>query len=124
MWFQFARELAKNAEIEVLINVRPLKSKKVMKFFDMKWNVCEALRSFKAIPMVNQIYSELKRTSNLPIACPLKANYLYKLTNLIIRADNFPKYTPTLDFNYTAMFFEDHQMFGKLQTLGAIVPRG
>ncbi|XP_058982103.1 uncharacterized protein LOC131804004 [Musca domestica] len=123
VWFEFEHDWARNSELRIMIRVKPQKSTKILTFFDAKWNVCDALRTFKAAPMVDYIYTELKRKSNFLRSCPIKGNKFYWVRDFIITSDAFPSYTPYLSFNYSAMYYENKKLCVEHMVQGAIVPK-
>uniref|UniRef100_A0A1I8NM70 MD-2-related lipid-recognition domain-containing protein n=1 Tax=Stomoxys calcitrans TaxID=35570 RepID=A0A1I8NM70_STOCA len=88
------RELPTNAEIRFLIHAKPSQGRTAIKFVDVKMNICSFLKNGANMPLLNDIMDKLRRSSNIPLSCPVKANYMYNITKAIITDELFPIYTP------------------------------
>ncbi|XP_073812247.1 uncharacterized protein [Musca autumnalis] len=118
MNFELYRQLPRNTEVRILTIVQPKKAVKPMTFFDMRWNLCEALSNFKALPFLIDLYKEIKRTFNVRLVCPLKGNFRYRITNFMVTNEMLPSFTPELSFSHSLELYEDQNIFAKTVTLG------
>ncbi|XP_013106649.2 uncharacterized protein LOC106086499 [Stomoxys calcitrans] len=118
-----SRQLAKNAEIEILIHISQPNTSKIIKFLEVKLNICDALVNLKAAVLIKELFKELMGVSNLPYNCPIKGNVMYNVTDFIVVDKFFPTYTPSLHFNYTLKFYNDRKLIGIYILKGSTVIR-
>ncbi|XP_075157926.1 uncharacterized protein LOC142231193 [Haematobia irritans] len=121
--FVLDHELAKNAEAEILLDLRPTKGQKVVQFLNVKMNACDALNHLSTNPILKTLLIELTRSSNLPYTCPVQANHMYKVANFTVTNNIFPSYTPLLQFNYTLNIYENRKTLVSIIIKGATIPR-
>ncbi|XP_059226467.1 uncharacterized protein LOC131998152 isoform X2 [Stomoxys calcitrans] len=120
---EFNQELARNSEFRLLVSFQLPKKDKVIKFLDLKMTICDVLSQMMSVPLVKRIIKETRRTSNMPYACPIKANYLYYMANYSITDELFPTYTPYISFNFSLFYFENGKLFASSNVGGATVPK-
>ncbi|XP_013106639.2 uncharacterized protein LOC106086491 [Stomoxys calcitrans] len=117
------RQLLRNAEIGIEVTYVLPKGQNIVKFLQIKLNICDALEQLKTVPLLKKLFIELIHNSNIPYTCPIKGNEVYNMTGFIISDEVFPPYTPILAFNYTVSFYENQKLFATHHTQGATVPR-
>ncbi|XP_075167775.1 uncharacterized protein LOC142239920 [Haematobia irritans] len=99
--FMYDRNIGENVQFHIYIYANLLNNPKAVKFLDIKFNICNFLGSSATNPIMKSLMTELWKTTNMPYECPMKANYLYTLTNYSISNILFPNYTPHVKFNFT-----------------------
>ncbi|XP_011293274.2 uncharacterized protein LOC105261921 [Musca domestica] len=114
------RQLPAATEVAFTIDVRPKGGQKAVKFVNLRLKVCDALASLKTNPMLMMILREMLQNSNLPLSCPLKPNILYNISNMMVSDEIVPSYAPTLDFNFTMIFYLEKSNMGTIFVQGAI----
>ncbi|XP_075155843.1 uncharacterized protein LOC142229190 [Haematobia irritans] len=117
--FQLTRTMPSSVEVGVAIHIRGMKRQRVFKFIDAKIKICDLLRVATSIPFINQVMIKIKRASNLPMACPVKGNIMYNITNLILADEVFPEYTPVVLFNATLDFTNKGKLLVTYRLQGA-----
>lgn len=73
MSFEFYRQFVRSAEIRVLTQVKTVKGVRPITYFDVRLNLCDSLSNFKSIPLLIDLYRELKKSFNVKLGCPIKA---------------------------------------------------
>ncbi|XP_075167532.1 uncharacterized protein LOC142239623 [Haematobia irritans] len=121
--FFLDRPMSNDTEIQIKLDVTPHSSMKSIKFVDLTLNICEGLTQSHKNIIVRNLLCELRRTSNLPYACPLKANYWYKLNNVTLSPDLLPSYTPFLNFTFDFLAFRSGNLYAELQWKGVVQPK-
>ncbi|XP_075167533.1 uncharacterized protein LOC142239625 [Haematobia irritans] len=121
--FFLDKQLDNNTEIRIKLDVTPHRSKKRITFVDMKLNLCDGLTQSNKNIIIRSLISEIRRTSNLPATCPLKANYWYKLNNVTLSPDLLPSYTPFLNFTFNFLAFRSGNLYAEIQWKGAVKPK-
>ncbi|XP_059223780.1 uncharacterized protein LOC131997218 [Stomoxys calcitrans] len=115
------QQLDKNLDVQVKFNIGS--GKKIIKFLDVKLNICDTLQRGASTPVIRRIIIELFKCSNLPRKCPIKPNFLFN-ASYILDDSYFPTYfPPSLDVNFTVDFYDNHQKFAILLLQGSIVPK-
>ncbi|XP_073812959.1 uncharacterized protein [Musca autumnalis] len=113
------RQLPSNTDANILADVRPAGGRKVVKFLNIKMNVCNALGNMKTNPLVMIFQEKMIQHSNLPAECPIKANTLYNISDVIVSQDLIPGYAPSMDFNVTIAFYQEITYLGKVFVQGS-----
>uniref|UniRef100_A0A1I8PI71 Uncharacterized protein n=1 Tax=Stomoxys calcitrans TaxID=35570 RepID=A0A1I8PI71_STOCA len=120
--FMFNQQLDTNFDMHLKIHVGT--GGKIVKFLDLKMNVCETLFRGMSIPLVKKIMIDVLKSSNIPRKCPFKANFLYNMSDLIVDDSYFPKFTPTpMDLNFSIDYLENQKKFAILRIEAATVPK-
>ncbi|XP_073811873.1 uncharacterized protein [Musca autumnalis] len=119
-FIELHRQLPLSTDIALMLDVRPINGQKSVKFINVKLKLCDALGNLKFNPILKSILQELFRRSNFPLSCPLKANILYNVSNMVIDDAIIPSYAPTLDYNFTMAFFEQKTELGKIVAKGSL----
>lgn len=70
--FQLQRDLHENAELHIRVYATPFRGRKPIEFLNVKTNICQTLSQTMAIPLLKNIMSQLRNTSNFPYSCPVK----------------------------------------------------
>ncbi|XP_061388031.1 uncharacterized protein LOC133323089 [Musca vetustissima] len=102
--FTLQKELPRTAFAEMLITFRYVGDTRIRKFLTMKMNICDILSHIDSFPLIQMIMRSLTSSSNLPLSCPVKVNFTYKIKDLPVTDAFFPPYTQTIDFNFTLNF--------------------
>ncbi|XP_073811876.1 uncharacterized protein [Musca autumnalis] len=122
--FMHNRNMAQNSVAHAVIYVRTPRTSKVVKFFDFKINVCDALSmSTYPIPLAKDLFDEARRTSNLPYNCPIKGNYLYYMNNYTVTSELLPAYAPIMNFSFILNIYEDDKLIIASETQGGTIPK-
>ncbi|XP_061388015.1 uncharacterized protein LOC133323073 [Musca vetustissima] len=116
------RDMNRNFEMHLWIRVKPLLAKKPLQFLDVKFNVCEFLDQPLQVQLLRGLLIELFRSSNIPLMCPFKGNFLYQMINFSFTDAYFPPYTPALNFTFQMEFFDKKTMFAITRISGDITP--
>lgn len=67
-----SRPIARNAEIAMTIHYRLERTTKIVKFLDVKFNLCDTLALQNIpVPLFKAIFNEVMRKSNVPFSCPI-----------------------------------------------------
>ncbi|KAI8122514.1 hypothetical protein CVS40_6577 [Lucilia cuprina] len=117
----FDRDMDDNFKIRIWIDVKQLSAKKYFRFADIKLGACSSLSQRLDHQFIRLLATEYKRTTNLPIHCPFKGNFLYKMDNFTLRTQNFPAYAPECSFTFGFDFYDINTLFGRLKVMGSIV---
>ncbi|XP_013118111.1 uncharacterized protein LOC106095420 [Stomoxys calcitrans] len=115
--------LDKDADLQFLVTFIPMKGAKLVKFLDVKINICDALSQSNSSPLLKSLLEEFKKKSDLPNGCPVKGGYLYSVANYSVDSTTLPPYAPILTFNCTVTIFEHNKRIASIRTMGATVPR-
>uniref|UniRef100_A0A1I8PS12 MD-2-related lipid-recognition domain-containing protein n=1 Tax=Stomoxys calcitrans TaxID=35570 RepID=A0A1I8PS12_STOCA len=116
------QQFGTNFNIHIRVNVGT--GAKIVKFIDLKLNVCDTLHRGISLPLLRQIMINLLKNSNFPRKCPLKKNFLYNGSNVIIDDTYFPTYTPTpLNVNFSIDYFADQKKFAIFRLEGSVLPK-
>ncbi|XP_059225667.1 uncharacterized protein LOC131997853 [Stomoxys calcitrans] len=118
--FFFDRELTKSADVRFKVDIKPQNANKRLTFFDFKLNLCDALTQGMTNIIVKNLIAELRKTSNIPYECPLRKDYEYKVNNYSFNAEMLPPYAPFLNFTYSLILYDEAQLYGKFQWMGAL----
>ncbi|XP_059225306.1 uncharacterized protein LOC131997769 [Stomoxys calcitrans] len=121
--FEFSAQLPSDTEVEVLINIKTPKARSVMKFLDIKLNICDVLTHVHSVPIIMKIVNSIIRGSNLPVSCPIEGNKMYNVTELKLSEDIFPVYTPVMDFNCTGNYYAHKKLIGSYHLQGITARR-
>ncbi|XP_013100767.2 uncharacterized protein LOC106082663 [Stomoxys calcitrans] len=120
--FILNQQLDKTIESHIRIHIGT--GGKIVKFLDMRVNVCDTLKAGISVPILRKIIALLMESSNFPRKCPLKANFLYNMSNLIVDDSFFPKYTPyPMVFNYTTDIYSNQKKIAIIHIEGALVAK-
>ncbi|XP_061395640.1 uncharacterized protein LOC133331252, partial [Musca vetustissima] len=114
------RELPPNTYVRILVDVRPLGGQKVVHFLNMELKVCDALENLKTNPLVMVFLRKMIHHSNLPLACPIRKNVLYNISDLSVNEELIPSYAPSTDFNVTLAFYQLGKYLGNVVCQGII----
>ncbi|XP_059223861.1 uncharacterized protein LOC131997240 [Stomoxys calcitrans] len=115
------QQLGTEFDVHVKVTIRT--HGKYLKFLDLKLNVCDTLKASMSVPLIRKLYNNVLQSSNFPRKCPVKANVLYNISNLIVDRSYFPKYTPSpMDFNFSIDYFVNEKKFAMLLLEGTTVP--
>uniref|UniRef100_A0A1I8NED2 Uncharacterized protein n=1 Tax=Musca domestica TaxID=7370 RepID=A0A1I8NED2_MUSDO len=118
--FVLRRQLPLKADMAVVLDATPRGGLKAIKFVNLKVRVCDALSTIKSNPLVSSISEQIAKCSNLPLRCPVKANILYNISNMLIDKDIIPIYAPSLDYNFTFRFLEQNTKYGNVFVYGSV----
>ncbi|XP_019891612.2 uncharacterized protein LOC109612214 [Musca domestica] len=121
--FEITRNLDKEARIQFTSYYTPQNAKRAVKFVDLNMKVCDVLSQSMTLPLIKTIINEVRKTSNLPYACPIKGNFTYKFVNLTLDANILPTYTPLISYNFSTKFYEHQKLLAILDVSGATVAR-
>ncbi|XP_075167397.1 uncharacterized protein LOC142239487 [Haematobia irritans] len=115
-------DLARDSEVRILISFQLPKNNKIITFLDVKLNICDFLSQIMGTPLVKRLMKEVRKTGNLPYACPVKGNYRYYFANYSVTDDLLPPYTPLMKFNFSLSYFEHKKLFASSCIRGSTVP--
>ncbi|CAD6993504.1 unnamed protein product [Ceratitis capitata] len=73
-----------------------------IKLYEGELDMCEAFSQRLDNYILRILLEEVHRASNVPVHCPLKANYLYNFNNLTIISKYYPAFIP--DSKWTTIF--------------------
>ncbi|XP_075167823.1 uncharacterized protein LOC142239981 [Haematobia irritans] len=122
--YELSRSLDTNAEAWIRMYYNIARSKRIVKLIDLRMRICDAFNTIQRIPMVQNVLIELRRSSNLPIECPLKKNYLYNVSNMMITDAIIPMYAGNFEFNITLDYYETRKKLGgSCKIRGSIEPK-
>ncbi|XP_013113853.2 uncharacterized protein LOC106091755 [Stomoxys calcitrans] len=117
--FLLYRQLSSKAEARLLIHIKSKKSMKALKFFDAKLNLCDLLHKQIPFPLVRDIFLEASRSINAPMACPVRTDFLYNISNFRLSENFYPTYTILVEYNVSLIFYEDNVSFASFRLQGA-----
>uniref|UniRef100_A0A1I8MV70 Uncharacterized protein n=1 Tax=Musca domestica TaxID=7370 RepID=A0A1I8MV70_MUSDO len=117
-----SRDMNENFEMHLFISAKPRYGKKKVQFIDVRFNVCEFLNHPLQVQMLRSLLLELFRSSNIPLNCPFKGDFLYKMNNFSFTDAYFPPYTPAVNFTFQMEFFDGKTMFAITRITGDITP--
>ncbi|XP_073821440.1 uncharacterized protein [Musca autumnalis] len=121
--FNLNGDLHENAEMQIIIKVKLRNDNKIIKFMDLKMNICDVFNTKMSSLVTKEMLKEVKKTSNLPLACPIKGNFDYWVTNYTVTDSFFPPYTPDVYYNFTMKYFENNRLFADLFIAGSAIRR-
>ncbi|XP_073811864.1 uncharacterized protein [Musca autumnalis] len=116
------RNMNRNFEMHLWISIKPARGKKSIQFLDVRFNVCEFLEQPLQVQLLKSLLNELFRSSNIPLKCPFKGNFLYTMKNFTFSDAYFPPYTPAVNFTFQMEFFDMRKMFAITKITGDITP--
>ncbi|XP_058982104.1 uncharacterized protein LOC131804005 [Musca domestica] len=122
--FELSRKLPEHAMIAIMVHFKARDSQRVVKFIDLKLKICDVLGNINTLPVVKKVLDSLMQNSNLPMSCPIKGNFPYRITNLTISDENMIKYIPAMHFNITLIFSDRQKQLGKVLAQGLTEARG
>ncbi|XP_059223147.1 uncharacterized protein LOC131996958 [Stomoxys calcitrans] len=123
IWFKLSRTVPAHIIVRGIIDVGGF-GRKTVRFFDIKINVCDLLHwSSSSVFLVRQVMDIIRRNGNLPLSCPIEADKMYNLTNLVITDELFPMYTPAIHLNVTVNFYDKEKLLVTYLLRGYTIPR-
>ncbi|XP_075162981.1 uncharacterized protein LOC142235604 [Haematobia irritans] len=78
------------------------KNNSPIKFMTFQLDGCKCMIAGLKANVLKEVYTELRRVSNMPIKCPLLANKLYEFKNATFNADQFPLALPKVAWRIVA----------------------
>ncbi|XP_061393964.1 uncharacterized protein LOC133329507, partial [Musca vetustissima] len=121
--FELQRNLDKDARVHITSFFTPQNAKKAVKFLDLNLKICDVLKDTNSLSIMKTILAELRKTSNLPYSCPIKANFKYNFINFTLDADTLPPYTPLMSYNFTVKYYENKKLLLTMDVDGSTVSR-
>ncbi|XP_061387306.1 uncharacterized protein LOC133322329 [Musca vetustissima] len=121
---EFSRNMNENIRLRFTVRYKMSMAPKENTFLNVTMGLCELLDDRVSTILLRSVLEELRKSSNLPYACPLEKNYLYKLENFSLTESMFPPYTPIVNFKFRVEMFEkQNQILGSLETQGATIKK-
>ncbi|XP_059221692.1 uncharacterized protein LOC131996224 [Stomoxys calcitrans] len=119
---KLASDLDRDAELNPKF-FYSIKGGKWVKYLDLKFNICDGLHALLSLPLANTIKNDVLEVSNIPNKCPIKGNFMYNISNVLITNKYFPSYTPReMDFNGSLTYLEHQKEFAILWFEGRTIP--
>ncbi|XP_058982100.1 uncharacterized protein LOC109612213 [Musca domestica] len=121
--FQLQRDLHENAELHIRVYATPFRGRKPIEFLNVKTNICQTLSQTMAFPLLKNIMSQLRSTSNFPYSCPVKKDIEFYIKNFNLNTKLVPAYAPQLTFNCSLDFYEHGKLVTTFYIEGANIPK-
>ncbi|XP_073822148.1 uncharacterized protein [Musca autumnalis] len=121
--FNLNGDLDKSAEMQITVKVKFSNNNKIITFMDFKMKVCDILNEKISTLVIKEMLKELKRGSNIPLACPIKGDSDYGINNFTFSDSFFPPYTPNIYYNFTLDVFENNCLIADLFIAGSTIRR-
>lgn len=71
--YEFDKDLDRSVRVQVLVSYMPHNFGKSVQLVNINMNMCEILTQSMSLPLMKMIMAELRKSSNIPYECPLKA---------------------------------------------------
>ncbi|KAH8311512.1 hypothetical protein KR044_006672 [Drosophila immigrans] len=84
--------------LDGVFNLKFQHGKNMVNYSTLELNYCEAFQMVHRHYLVQMIFAELRRVSNLPLKCPFKKNTQYYVNGFTIDTKVIPSYLPQLAF--------------------------
>ncbi|XP_073836709.1 uncharacterized protein isoform X2 [Musca autumnalis] len=121
--FELSRAMSNNTDVFIQMEFKPTRGVKNIKLVDVKFKVCQILGQVRRVPMVMKFVDSMMERSNLPLKCPIKGNFMYNVTNIMLSDTNFPTYMPSSTFDVNVTFFEKKDLLAYFTFGGDIIRR-
>ncbi|KAI8117566.1 hypothetical protein CVS40_10629 [Lucilia cuprina] len=117
----FFKIIEKDLFLHYFVEAKPPARNKTIKFIDFKVNFCDGVQS--DITMISESIIKLRKISNIPFGCPLKANFPYNVNNFTFTDQSLPRYLPFIDFVQGIYIYDSNVKIGIIKTVGSLVPK-
>lgn len=71
--YEFDKDLGRSVKLQILVSYIPHNFGKSVQLVNINMNMCEFLTQSMSLPLMKMIMAELRKSSNIPYECPLKA---------------------------------------------------
>ncbi|KAH8340560.1 hypothetical protein KR059_001212 [Drosophila kikkawai] len=95
-------------------------SQKKLKLYDVRVDGCSFLRSVHKNKLFNIYVKSFKKHANVNLACPLKANYSYKLEDWYLDELDLPPFAPIGQFHTLTEYYSQKRLVIRIVTSGEI----
>ncbi|XP_058982102.1 uncharacterized protein LOC131804003 [Musca domestica] len=120
---EFSQDMGEKIQLRFVVLYKIPIASKELPFLNVSMGLCELLESKMSSVLMRSVVDELRKSSNLPYACPMKKNYIYKLENFTLTESLLPPYIPIVNFKFSVEMFENGRSLGYLKTQGATIKR-
>ncbi|XP_075167402.1 uncharacterized protein LOC142239494 [Haematobia irritans] len=116
----FERNISREFDVQLTVRVLPSRGKTVIKFIDLKINLCDGLQTSFINPLTKSLFAEMRKSSNIPYECPLVGNFTYTFKNFSLTEKNLPLYTPSVNYTFALLLWEKARMVANFTLLGSV----
>uniref|UniRef100_A0A1I8NZN3 MD-2-related lipid-recognition domain-containing protein n=1 Tax=Stomoxys calcitrans TaxID=35570 RepID=A0A1I8NZN3_STOCA len=114
------QQLEKTVDVQVKLYIGS--DRKVIKFLDLRLNVCEILQRGVSVPLMRKIIMETFKRTNFPRKCPIKSNIFFNASYILDDSFLPPYLPPSLGINFSADFFDNRKKFATVLLEGCTMP--
>uniref|UniRef100_A0A1I8QDX8 Uncharacterized protein n=1 Tax=Stomoxys calcitrans TaxID=35570 RepID=A0A1I8QDX8_STOCA len=92
-------------------------------FFKLKTKLCDLLKGIRTVPIVKNVIKDVLKNSNFPTSCPICANVMYNMSNMVVTSEILPEFVPSAGFNLSLNFFNKEALIIDWKLEGSIVKK-